>query len=162
MKEKYKIVDNFLPDQIFKELQNFIMGDYFPWHYQNTVSAKDAKDGWYFAHEFFNDKVGFSFAFQNIKPILDILNPTVLLRAKANLYPSSHKLQEHGKHVDFDFKHKGFLFYINTNNGFTRLSDGTKIKSIENRALFFNSSLKHNSTNCTDQQVRVNMNINYI
>ena len=125
------------------------------------MKVSDVLSADYISNEDKIKKAYFSTWVQTLKDT-DILNPNVLLRAKANLYPSSPKLHEHGKHVDFTFKHKGFLFYINTNNGFTRLSDGTRIESIENRALFFNSSLKHNSTNCTDQQVRINMNINYI
>ena len=60
------------------------------------------------------------------------------------------------------FPHKGFLFYVNTNNGFTILEDGTKVESIANRALFFDSSKSHKSTTCTDEDIRVNININYV
>ena len=80
---------------------------------------------------------------------------------KANLYPSLNKIIEHGSHVDQNFKHNGFIYYLNTNNGYTKLSDGTKIESIENRGLFFDSSLPHQSTNCTDQNIRINLNFNY-
>jgi hypothetical protein len=35
------------------------------------------------------------------------------------------------------------------------------IESIENRALFFDSSKPHSSTTCTDKQMRINFNMNY-
>ena len=40
-------------------------------------------------------------------------------------------------------------------------NDKTKIDSVENRILFFDPSIPHDSENCTDQKVRVNININY-
>ena len=39
--------------------------------------------------------------------------------------------------------------------------DGTKIESVANRVLLFDSSRPHSSTRCTDQKVRVNINLNY-
>ena len=43
----------------------------------------------------------------------------------------------------------------------TLIFDGTKIDSIANRALLFDPSKLHSSTSCTDDKVRLNMNINY-
>ena len=55
-----------------------------------------------------------------------------------------------------------FILYINDNDGYTRLEDGTKIKSVANRGLYFDASRKHNSTTCTDAAARFNINFNYI
>ena len=85
-----------------------------------------------------------------------------MIRSKCNLYTKTEKLFEHKLHTDMPFPHKGFLFYVNTNNGFTILEDGTKVESIANRALFFDSSKSHKSTTCTDEDIRVNININYV
>ena len=60
------------------------------------------------------------------------------------------------------FPHKGAIFYINTNNGFTVLEDGTEIASVSNRLLLFNPSEPHHSTSCTDVKRRVNINFNYL
>ena len=85
-----------------------------------------------------------------------------LYRVKGNFYPNVGKHSENKPHIDFSFKHKGAIFYINTNNGYTLLNKGkTKIESIENRILFFDSTKTHNSTHCTDDHARVNININY-
>ena len=51
---------------------------------------------------------------------------------------------------------------MNTCNGFTILDDGTKIDSIENRALLFDPSKLHHSTTCTDEKVRINIILNYL
>jgi hypothetical protein len=84
-----------------------------------------------------------------------------LIRVKGNLYPSTSKLVEHDFHIDFPFKHKGALFSVNTCDGYTKLDDGTKIESIENRLLLFDASKNHASTTCTNTHVRVNINFNY-
>jgi hypothetical protein len=80
---------------------------------------------------------------------------------KANLFPSTEELKENAFHIDTDIPHKGALFYINTCNGFTILEDGTRIESVSNRMLLFDSAKPHASTNCTDQPSRINININY-
>ena len=55
----------------------------------------------------------------------------------------------------------GLYFILNTCNGYTKLEDGTKVFSVENRALFFDSYTPHCSTSCTDKLYRSNININY-
>ena len=162
MKIKYKVVDNFLKPDSFEKLKQFIMGSFIPWYYQNAVSLPNSSDGYYLTHTFYNDREGMAFSYPYLRDVLDILQPEVLLRAKANFYPNGKDIYEHGKHVDFSFKHKAFILSINTNDGFTRLKDGTKIKSVENRGLFFDASIEHNSSNCTDENSRVNINFNYM
>ena len=81
---------------------------------------------------------------------------------KVNLYPRTETLQVHEWHTDYDYSHKGILLYFNNNDGYTELFDGTKIESIENRAMFFNPGEDHRSTNCTNQKARFNLNCNYL
>ena len=54
------------------------------------------------------------------------------------------------------------MFYFNTCDGYTKLNDGTKVESVANRALFFDPSIPHQSTNCTNAKARFNININYL
>ena len=158
----YKIVDNFLDKKTFKQLKKQILGNEFPWFsHLDGVSTDDSKDGFYFTHLFFWHKLGYSKHYDLIKPIIEKLNPEILIRVKANFFPSTKEIYKHKKHFDFPFKHNGFLFYINNNDGFTELKDGTKIKSIENRGLFFDASILHNSTTCTNAPGRININFNY-
>jgi len=156
----YKIVDNFLPKQDFERIKEVIMSNTFPWFYIKDVSYEGASDGFYFSHYFF-DKTYISMHFNTLMPILERLDPKAIIKIKGNLYPKTSVLEEHKKHVDYNFSHNGFLFYINNNNGFTCLKDGTKINSIENRGLFFDGGTYHNSSTCTDENVRVNINFNY-
>ena len=159
----YKIIDNFLPKKLFKDIQKHVTYS-LPYYYINNVSdINNSKDGYHFNHYFFgNNKVQSQDFNKIIEPILSKIKYFSLIRAKANCYPSTSKIEVHGKHKDFPFPYKGLLFYINTNNGFTILNDGTKIASVENRALFFDTSKEHQSTTCTDKFVRLNININYV
>ena len=85
-----------------------------------------------------------------------------LIRIKVNFYPHSKELIEHAPHTDDTFSHMGAVFSLNTCNGFTRLSDGTIIDSVENRIVFFDASTSHNSTTTTTDIGRYNINFNFI
>jgi hypothetical protein len=157
-----KIIDNFLPKEQFKKIQQAVIYD-LPWYYTKDVSTSGAGDLYYWVHMFYNEnEVNSTFYHTITKPLIDIINPLSLIRVKGNAYPSTQKVFKHEKHVDYEIPHKGFIYYINTNNGFTILNNGKKVESIANRALFFDSSKEHCSTTCTDQHTRINININYI
>jgi len=164
--EKFKVIDNFLPNEEFIPIRNTMIGDNFPWYFQPFVADNTDKDktlpAFYFVHTFYSAEYqSQSHQFELIKPLLDRLNINKLIRMKSNLYPNLGKDIVNEPHVDFPFDHAGAVFYINSNNGFTVLDDGTKVASVENRLLIFNSSLPHQSTHCTDQKVRININLNY-
>lgn len=162
----YKIVDNFLPEEDFSKIKHMMESNNFPWFLNNYVAYEDIpkKSHWYFTHMFLLDKKGPSNYYRLIDEVF--IQPKkiigMLLRVKGNLYPKDDTFIEHDWHFDFPFKHNGAIFYINTNNGYTILEDGTKIESVENRMLFFDASKKHKSTNCTDAQYRMNINFNYM
>lgn len=92
---------------------------------------------------------------------MDQLDCKSLIRIKANLYPSTENIEYHDKHIDYDFEHRGAIFYLKTNNGYTIVEDDIKVESIANRILLFDPSKPHNSTTCTDDKCRVNVNFNY-
>ena len=94
--------------------------------------------------------------------LLDKINYNFLIRAKLNCYPRSDQKVIHSKHVDYTYRTKGLIFSLNTCDGATILENGKEVKSVANRALFFNPSKPHASTNCTDQHARFNINVNYI
>ena len=73
----------------------------------------------------------------------------------------SAKLHESDLHVDVPDDCKTSVFYINTNNGYAKFEDGTKIYSKDNRLITFNSQMKHCGTNTTDSKYRIVLNINY-
>jgi len=138
-----------------------MLGKDFPWFFNSTITTPDEiVDSYYFTHVFYARTINSSF-YNILDPIIEKLNANALIRIKGNMHPNVNKFIENNKHIDYDFQHKGAIFYVNTNNGFTILEDGTKIESIENRLLMFDPSKLHNSTNCTDEKCRVNINFNY-
>lgn len=160
MQNSFEVVDNFLNQQDFLKIKKLLLSDDFPWYFIPYVSHKDSNDGSYFAHKFF-EGIAISNFISLLCPLIDKINPKALIRIKGNLYPGEKELKEHTPHADYDYLHKGLIFSINTCDGFTRLKCGTKIPSVENRALFFNASELHNSSTCTTSNARVNINFNY-
>ena len=160
---KYTIKDNFLNEADYENIKNIILGEEFPWYFQQEVTYfTKHKPHFFWGHVFFRQNQGITSSFFKILvPILKKLDIKALIRIKANLYSRDDKIKEHEKHVDYSFKHKGALFSVNTCNGFTMLADGTKIKSVGNRLLLFDTSQPHHSSTCTDAKVRVNINFNY-
>jgi hypothetical protein len=170
-KTKHKIIDNFLDKKDFEKIEFVMQEPDFPWYMCQSVSAeRDVKvterhklkpEDFYFFHNFQYFSSINSTYYQMLIPIIKKLDPVALHRVKGNLYPSRDKKFEHGYHIDLKVKHKAAIFYVNTNNGYTILNDGTKIESIKNRILLFDASEPHTSTNCTDLYARINININY-
>jgi hypothetical protein len=67
----------------------------------------------------------------------------------------------HDNHIDYEFSHRGAIFYLNTNNELTVLKDKIEVEAIENRLLLFDASKPHHSTTCSDDKCRVNVNFNF-
>jgi hypothetical protein len=98
---------------------------------------------------------------EKIQPIKQMLKIKSLMRIKVNNYPRTSKLIHHKNHMDYPFKHKGALFYVNDCDGLTVLEDGTEIESVANRLLLFDASKPHHSTTTTNKPRRININFNY-
>tara|TARA_Y100000004_G_C8956302_1_gene431042 strand:+ start:4985 stop:5485 length:501 start_codon:yes stop_codon:yes gene_type:complete len=163
----YQIIDNFLTEDNFLKVRNSILNPKFSWHMTPYVTYESKLEetikvtsSYYFTHLFYNR----FFVSPECNIFTDILNQLEvksLIRIKGNLYPSTDNIEYHAEHNDYDYEHKGAIFYLNTNDGFTILEDGTKIESISNRMLLFDPSKSHNSTTCTNDKCRVNVNFNF-
>ena len=162
--------DNFLSADDFSKIRDLLMGDYFPWYY--NIGRVSTDDGEYqLTHTFYRDNMVQSDWFNHMTPIVEKLKLVSLLRIKANLAPRENenilcKLHQDGSHIrQVQESDKGWfvsIFYINTNNGYTAFKDGTKIQSVANRFVTFPASTMHAGATCTDENVRVLINFNYI
>lgn len=159
------LIDNCLSHNHLKLLQSTMLGDEFPWFYRPyKVSPETAKtnNDYQFNHNFYNHH---SFKSQHIgllEPLFEILNPSALVRIKANLTTATTDIVQYDYHVDYEnFDGKTAIFYVNSNNGMTVFDDGSKIESVENRLIIFDSRIPHTGTSCTDQKVRCVINFNY-
>ncbi len=160
---KYEVIDDFLPKEQFSIIEGVFMGKVFPWFYEPGVSAKSKvdKNNIYMYHLIYQDWQPNSPQFDLLLPLLTKLEAKAISRIKANFYPGTPVQHEHGMHSDYNWPHKGALYSINTCDGYTKLEDGTKIKSVANRMLLFDASKPHTSATCTDANARINININY-
>ena len=167
-------IDNFLDNSEWIQIKNLILyNPDFPLYFQQSVTGLEDncfKDGfWNYAlkHVFYRNNKPLSKHFETIYDIFWpkfklILDCKTLIRAKLNMFPYTPELKEYDQHVDLKYQHFGAVFYLNTCDGFTRIGENTKVDSIENRMLFFDPSVPHNSTSTTNTPVRYNINFNLL
>ena len=159
-----KIIDNFIDNaDIVNDIQSTLLGNNFPYFYNNHISEPGDNSDFLFGHMLFHDEDVKSNYFNKIlSPILGRLNFNYLIRAKINCYTKKEKHIETGMHVDMNEKHLVALYSVNTNNGYTLFEDGTRVKSIANQMAIFDGRLKHCSVSQTDKNLRLNININLL
>ena len=155
-----EIINNFLSDTDFQNIKKILTSNNFPYYFCDKVGHHKDDKNFYFNHELYLKNIPTSNFFNAILPLINKLNVKSLIRAKVNLFPKTEKLIKYGEHVDFDFNHNGAILYINNCDGGTYIGDKF-IPSVENQVLLFDSSTMHQSTNCTDEKCRINININY-
>ena len=165
----HKIIENFLSEDYFKEIQEAVVWNLdFPWFIQNNVvSDKDCsgydESHWYAMHLAYSKACPRGKTYDLLVPFINLIPDLhALIRVKYNFYAQTPEIIDHAKHIDYDFENKGAILYLNTCNGYTRLHDGTKIENIENRLLLFDPQKLHNSSTTTNSKGRFNININYL
>ena len=162
-----RIVDNFLPYQEFKNIQSLLMGENFPWYYQSflTTLKNSNKKSFQFIHWFLSDGGQFSDSTWCLSSCIEKLNSDYWLRIRANTTPGTVFHRYDAYHTDYQppFRNNQTtaIYYVNTNNGYTKFKKGGKVKSVENRMVIFDTSLEHMAVSCTDQKTRVVINFNY-
>jgi len=154
-------IKNFLDKDSFKDIEEifFSYPNYFSW-YLGAGKSFEGDGHLQFVHLFFSNNKINSPDFTKLDPILKILKPKTLIRIKANLLSKTDKIIKHPYHIDYK-DCKTAIFYINTNNGFTKFKNGETINSKKNKLIKFNSNLEHAGTTCTDTNVRIVINFNY-
>ena len=169
--EKIKIIDNFLPEDIFNPLFDLMSSDTFPWFFNNSVLdpndpsiEKDSSpDNYQFTHTFFNSSLNVIYTPHHslLSPIIDKFKVKKLERVKANLNPRTSTNIKGGYHIDTDKNVTTSILYMNTNNGWTEFQGGDKIDCVQNRIVTFNSNMMHTGYTCTDQKRKMVINFNY-
>jgi hypothetical protein len=174
-----KISDNFLEKETFRYLQGNMIGEHYPfgtaapalaWYYNDVIDdPNEEKNKFQFTHSFFDQepKSPFYHDFSLIFQVITGKN-VKLARIKANLLTRTTKIIENKFHTDYGVTNNEnnncftAIFYVNTNNGYTKFEDGTKVESVANRLVTFPTHIKHKGTSCTDEKIRVVINFNYI
>ena len=167
------VQDNFLDPQQFFELQRGMCGGEFPWYWQPNVAYDivpdellecDKLDNWQFSHMLYWLDAPQSTWYKEARILLDAMQPniTALMRVKANCNPVTKEPIGHGYHTDINQSESTTsIFYLNTNNGYTKFEDGTKVDCVANRLVTFPNSIRHTGVTCTDKKNKIVVNINY-
>ena len=156
---KTQVLDDFLDQKLFDQLEEQMMGMFFPWNYNEGIVLPD--DGKYqFTHCFYQEYEPRSQYWSLVQPVFKDLNASSIIRCKANLKTKTTEPVVNDYHTDFPNCITAIL-YMNTNNGCTIFRDGTKIHSKSNRLVVFDSNLQHAGVTCTDVNRRVVINFNF-
>tara|TARA_B100000131_G_scaffold135898_1_gene132504 strand:+ start:213 stop:722 length:510 start_codon:yes stop_codon:yes gene_type:complete len=165
-----KIVDNFMPEDIFLQYSKNIIE--IPWKATSVVSEGELGcelscnklDNFMLVHSFYSNNVPTSeLYYQFIEPLLSHIKIKSLIRSKINLNPRTEKIVQHGYHVDNEINNSfTSILYLNTNDGYTQFKEsGDKIESVANRLVTFPTSYYHTGSTCTNQKYRMTLNFNY-
>jgi hypothetical protein len=162
----YKIIDNFLEKENFLKFKQDIFGNNVPWFYKTAQTSEaelDKNDVGYFSLNFYNNFYnGFTEFNYYLNKIYDKLKCKSLIQSRANLFLKREKENKLSFHVDYEYKNSfTAILYMNTCNGKTMFKNGTKIDSVENRILIFNTNTLHAVKVQTDEKRRIIININY-
>ena len=159
-----KITDNFLSDDEFKSIQDWFTGESFHWYYNNSIAGnKQGLDQFQFVHPFYDvAKPSLNKFSSFLYPFLTKLNAKYIFRIKANLRPRTSTAVLSDFHTDMSLNQQTGIFYINTNNGYTKFKDDSTVPSVANRFLTFSGDLEHCGASSTDTNSRIVLNINYI
>jgi hypothetical protein len=167
-------IENLLPQNIFKEINDSVAGNYFPWYWQYGTAYADEENTFQFSHAFYLDgKVNSDF--------IDI--PQLILkyfeersgikiknidRVKANLLPRQPFTNEDktiAVHKDIlDDNFLSLIYYVVDTDGYTSIYDEDKkivIKEYEPKAnsiIYFKSNCWHGTVPPTLNKRRIIIN----
>lgn len=165
-----KVEPNFLEPDDFNRIKNTLFDCNFPWYFHSSVdydpSNLDAIDNpwnFQFVHSFYSNYAPNSPFIELLSPILDKIKPSAIVKIKANLITRTEKIIEHNMHIDVgpEVSCNTAIFYINTNDGYTKFQSGETMNSEENKLVTFNSQIQHTGTSCTTEKCRIVLNLNY-
>ena len=185
---KFDIIENFLPEYQCKSLEDTVLSSDFPWYFNSKLNVTEKNvikpktrnylGNYYFYHyAYWRQNPNFpergSATSRYLDAFIPILNKLSIPldnvnRIKVNLYPRTNQLVHHLSHQDYTSKNqqrfgmRTALYYLNTNNGFTKF-DGTfkRVKSKRNRIVLFDGSNPHHSTTTTNVNYRISVNYDY-
>ena len=160
-----KVVDNFLEEEEYKNLYDTVMGSYFPWYTGKILDEfpfTNEKHNLQMSHSLYMNSVPQSNHFELLNYFVPKLKIAAWFTSKFNLNFCYSKTVEHGYHCDNNNIHcMTAVYYVNTNDGYTKFETGEKIESVANRIVIFPTTTMHTGTTCTDTDRRVVLNMNY-
>lgn len=166
-----KVVDDFLSPFLLNKIKKEVYSRSFNWFYSpwtiyETKESEDNLGNYQFTHSFYDESNGGIVCdrYHLFTPFIEKLGCKKIIRLKANLNPVTQEHYVHEFHADVGEYYSGSksaILYLNTNNGYTIFDTGERVYSVENRVLMFDSEKIHAGVTCTDQKVRVIINVVY-
>ena len=162
------LIDNFLPLDIYKPVENWVTSEETPWYkHDGVVSEGDGRTR--FIHMLYGQNGIMSNNYAGFEPIFNELHVQPLLRAKLNLDLRTEKIgDKYQPHCDHHYRTEDNCFWtcilnFSDCNGATIFSsDGAPVKSKRNRAIIFRSHLENSGCPQTDSLFRYVLNVNYL
>ena len=172
-------------EEFDKVIRTIIGKRQFPWFFQESITYNDHAfadiNDRQFVHMFYQNNVPISPFWGVIEPIISKIDPKSLIRCKANLVLGSKEPEIYTPPWHYDLASSDGLglppegealgvpwegvttaiLYLDTNNGYTLMKDGTKSHSIANKFVSFPNSCAHTGVPPTDAKYRVVINFNY-
>ena len=168
---QYKIIDDFCgyAKTLFSHCLEGWLWEYCP---QKTKEGEYNKYNHQMIHKLYSHQnTGYSNVWNDIIPIVNAIDyhaeVAAFRRVKANLQLVQPERVYSDFHHDYGNGEVGDsnmwvgIYYLNTNDGYTELEDGTVVESIADRMLFFPSSMKHRGVSQLDEMERVVINFNF-
>ena len=157
-------IDNFLPEKEFQAFLKYVTdaSNEFPWYRGYKIEgASDVQPQIQLVHVFKHPEYGTSKHYEGFTPIESKFNKVV--KAKINLTFNSGEQKLGGWHYDYEEGSDNIIacLYLNDNNGFTLLEDGTQFQSKANRLAIFDN-VSHTDVTQTDTEERMMLNIGFI
>jgi len=167
---KIKVIQNFLIEPYFQELENVFMGGNMPWFFNKNSLNNTSDRSFMFTHMIYDYKEGWvgNDAINNIIgpmvwSIKEHLNFKSIFRIKANLTTEQGKQIIHPAHYDYSGPNKEnfkiAIFHVNTCNGYTQIKE-KKINNVSNQLIMFNN-VSHKYATATNVSSRVIINFGF-
>ena len=82
---------------------------------------------------------------------------------RININSTPRNAPEQTWHTDWvlSTKSKTCVLYLNDNDGYTEFMDGTKVESVANTAVIFDTNTKHRGVSATNVDRRLVLNVSY-
>ena len=154
-----RVVDDFLPMDVFKQMSDWIMGEDITWRYAPIIDDDDRYSQ--YCHIVYKDDIPYSDQFNQFnQTFADRLSVQSWVRIKVNSKVRTERLIEYPLHYD-DPCEKIAFFNVNTCNGYTYFEDHEPVPSIANRMILFRRDMKHGGTTTSNVNRRIGINFNY-
>tara|TARA_E500000318_G_scaffold108466_1_gene119385 strand:- start:457 stop:984 length:528 start_codon:yes stop_codon:yes gene_type:complete len=158
------IIDNFLPEDELKIMEEILYSPAFAWNTMDVVYRGDPDQR--MVHNVFQEDV-VSDHYNLFRPILRELKVEFILKAKINLDIKQKKTYKF--HVDSPLFHEynpafltGIFNFTDCNGGTLFKEDNKFIESKRNRMVIFSSCFEHAGVCPTNETFRYGLNINWL